>query len=84
MLADSNTWRFTLARLLTDPVWYFFLFWFPKYLISEHSMSLIRVGEFAWVVYLAAGAGTIIRRLGLRGCSSNEACRSWLRAGELC
>jgi ACS family hexuronate transporter-like MFS transporter len=60
MLADPNTWRFTLARLLTDPVWYFFLFWFPKYLISEHAMSLIRVGEFAWVVYLAAGTGTIL------------------------
>jgi len=60
MLADPNTWRFTLARLLTDPVWYFFLFWFPKYLIGEHSLSLIRVGELAWVVYLAAGAGTIL------------------------
>ena len=65
MLADSNTWRFTLARLLTDPVWYFFLFWFPKYLISEHSMSLVRVGRSAWVVYLAAGRNDH-RGLGLR------------------
>ncbi|MGD0124009.1 MAG: MFS transporter [Terriglobia bacterium] len=60
LLGDLNTWLLTLARFLTDPVWYFFLFWFPKYLLSVHSMSLIRVGELAWVVYFAAGMGTII------------------------
>jgi ACS family hexuronate transporter-like MFS transporter len=60
LLGDLNTWLLTLARFLTDPVWYFFLFWFPKYLLRVHSMSLIRVGELAWVVYFAAGMGTII------------------------
>jgi MFS transporter, ACS family, hexuronate transporter len=60
MLADKNTWLLALARFLTDPVWYFYVFWFPKYLIDVRSMSLIRVGELAWIVYLAADAGTIL------------------------
>ena len=60
LLGDLNTWLLTLARFLTDPVWYFFLFWFPKYLLGVHSMSLVQVGELAWVVYFAAGMGTIL------------------------
>ena len=59
MLVDTNTWLLALARFLTDPVWYFYVFWFPKYLMDSRSMSLIRVGELAWVVYLAADVGTI-------------------------
>jgi ACS family hexuronate transporter-like MFS transporter len=59
VLAQPATWKLALARGLTDPVWYFYLFWFPKYLLSARHMTLAQVARIGWVVYLAAGVGTI-------------------------
>ena len=47
------------ARVLTDPVWHFVLFWFPKYLTDVHKMPLPELGRIAWVVYLAADIGCV-------------------------
>jgi len=57
---SRETWILTVGRLLTDPVWYFYLFWFPKYLGDARHLSLLQVGRIAWIVYLAADAGCII------------------------
>ncbi|HEY5256535.1 MAG TPA: MFS transporter, partial [Acidobacteriaceae bacterium] len=46
-------------RGMTDPVWYFYLFWFPKYLFSERHLSTEQLLHFGWIVYLAAGIGTL-------------------------
>src|SRR5262249_32597171 len=48
------------ARVLTDPVWHFVLFWFPKYLTDVHKMPLPELGRIAWVVYLAADIGCLV------------------------
>lgn len=45
--------------MLTDPVWYFYLFWFPKYLTDARHLTLMQVGRIAWIVYLAADIGCI-------------------------
>lgn len=47
------------ARTLTDPVWHFVLFWFPKYLTDVHKMPLPELGRIAWIVYLAADVGCV-------------------------
>jgi len=57
---SRETWILTVGRLLTDPVWYFYLFWFPKYLGDARHLTLLQVGRIAWIVYLAADAGCII------------------------
>jgi ACS family hexuronate transporter-like MFS transporter len=59
LLNDRGTWLLLLSRLLTDPVWYFYLFWFPKYLSDARGLSLVEVGRVAWVVYLAADIGSV-------------------------
>jgi len=59
-LRSRETWLLTIARLMTDPVWYFYLFWFPKYLGDARGMTLIEVGRIAWIVYLAADLGCIL------------------------
>ena len=59
LLSDRGTWLLLLSRLLTDPVWYFYLFWFPKYLSDARGLSLVEVGRVAWVVYLAADIGSV-------------------------
>lgn len=49
-----------LARSITDPVWHFLLFWFPKFLTDVHGMTLKEVGRLGWISYLAADIGCIM------------------------
>lgn len=60
VLRSPETWLLTFVRLLTDPVWYFYLFWFPKYLNDARHLTLLEVGRIAWIVYLAADLGCIL------------------------
>jgi len=59
VLTRSSTWKLMVARGMTDPVWYFYLFWFPKYLLSARHLTLQELAHIGWVVYLGAGIGTI-------------------------
>jgi MFS transporter, ACS family, hexuronate transporter len=59
LLKMRNLWLLLLARLVTDPVWYFYLFWYPKFLGEARHLTLARIGRTAWVVYLAADVGAI-------------------------
>ena len=59
IVRERPIWGFALSRLIADPVWYFYLFWFPKYLIDQRGLSLAVVAGIAWVVYLAADVGSI-------------------------
>ncbi len=58
VLTFKGTWLLLFARLLTDPVWYFFQFWFPKYLSAERSLSQNDL-KITWVIYAAAGVGSL-------------------------
>lgn len=60
VLSERRSWQLLLGRALTDPVWYFYLFWFPKYLASAHHLTLQQVAQTGWFVYLAAGVGTVL------------------------
>jgi ACS family hexuronate transporter-like MFS transporter len=60
LVMQRDTWLLLGSRVLTDPVWYFYLFWFPKYLTDARGLSLIEVGRIAWVVYLAADVGALL------------------------
>jgi len=53
-------WSFTAAKLFIDPVWYFYVFWFPEYLKRARHLDLASIGKFAWIPYLLAGSGNII------------------------
>lgn len=54
-----QTWAFVVAKFLTDPVWWFFLFWLPKFLSSEHGLSLTGLGLPLVVIYNMASVGSI-------------------------
>jgi MFS transporter, ACS family, hexuronate transporter len=49
----------TLARTLTDPVIYFVLFWFPRYLEKGRGFDIATVGKYAWVPFVFGGCGYI-------------------------
>ena len=50
---------FTLSKVFMDPVWYFFVFWFPKYLSDVHHFSLKEIGWKGWIPYFTAAVGNI-------------------------
>ena len=60
VVVSAKTWKLMVARGITDPVWYFYLFWFPKYLFEARGLSLTQVARIGWIVYLFAGAGTLL------------------------
>jgi MFS transporter, ACS family, hexuronate transporter len=53
----KQLWAVGLARFFGDPVWYFYLFWFPKYLSDSKGLNLSEIAAFAWIPYLAALLG---------------------------
>jgi MFS transporter, ACS family, hexuronate transporter len=59
ILSRRETWLLIVGRMITDPVWYFYLFWFPKYLTDARHLSIGELGRIAWLVYLAADLGCI-------------------------
>jgi len=56
---DPAVWSLVASRMVADPVWYFYLFWFPKYLGDARGLSLAAVASLAWVVYVAADIGSV-------------------------
>jgi ACS family hexuronate transporter-like MFS transporter len=59
LLRYRQVWAIVLARFLTDPVWWLYISWLPKYLADARGFSLIKIGLFAWVPYVAADAGSL-------------------------
>jgi ACS family hexuronate transporter-like MFS transporter len=59
LLRYRQTWALVIARFLTDPVWWFYLYWVPKFLYTRHGLTLDRIGLPLVVVYLAADGGSI-------------------------
>jgi ACS family hexuronate transporter-like MFS transporter len=59
ILKRRETWLLLAGRMFTDPVWYFYLFWFPKYLTDVRHLSIGGLARIAWIVYLAADLGCV-------------------------
>jgi ACS family hexuronate transporter-like MFS transporter len=53
------TWAFAAAKFLTDPVWWFYLYWTPKYLSSNFGLTLTSLGAPLVAIYLAADVGSV-------------------------
>jgi ACS family hexuronate transporter-like MFS transporter len=48
---------FTVAKTFFDPVWYFYIFWFPEYLKRARGFDLAAIGKYSWIPFAVAGAG---------------------------
>jgi ACS family hexuronate transporter-like MFS transporter len=59
LLRSRFLWQFTLSKVFSDPVWYFYTFWFPQYLKVVHSFSLREIGETAWIPFFTATVGNL-------------------------
>jgi ACS family hexuronate transporter-like MFS transporter len=59
LLRWRATWGLLLSRFLSDPVWWFYLFWLPKYLVEQRHFTMLEMGMLAWMPYLTADIGAI-------------------------
>lgn len=59
LLPHRQTWAFLIGKFLTDPIWWFFLFWLPKFLNASHGLQLTALGPPLVVIYNAACVGSI-------------------------
>jgi ACS family hexuronate transporter-like MFS transporter len=74
----KELWAFAIAKFLTDPIWWFYLFWLPRYLQGTFHLSLSESGPPIVVVYViscfgSVGGGYISAFLLKRGRSHNTA-----------
>ncbi|MDZ4797064.1 MAG: MFS transporter [Bryobacteraceae bacterium] len=59
LLRKRQTWAFLMGKFLTDPIWWFYLFWLPGYLYDKYGLNLTQLGPPLIVIYLAADVGSI-------------------------
>lgn len=57
LLKQRNVLALVLSRFVSDPVWYFYLFWIPEYLKRERGFSLTDIGMYAWIPFVAGAMG---------------------------
>jgi len=59
LLRYRQVWAIVLARFLTDPIWWLYITWLPKYLADARGFSLLQIGFFTIVPYIFADAGSL-------------------------
>lgn len=59
LFSTRFVWAFIASKIFLDPVWYFYIFWFPAYLKQARHFDLLSIGKYAWIPFFAAGAGNI-------------------------
>lgn len=59
LLRTRAAWAFLIGKFLTDPVWWFYLYWLPGFLTLRYGLDLSHLGPPLITVYLAADIGSI-------------------------
>jgi ACS family hexuronate transporter-like MFS transporter len=59
LLPHRQTWAFAVAKFMTDPIWWLYLFWVPDFLNRNHGVNLSSVGLPLITIYLIADVGSI-------------------------
>ncbi|HYO79953.1 MAG TPA: MFS transporter, partial [Bryobacteraceae bacterium] len=59
LLRKRQAWAFLLGKFLTDPIWWFYLYWLPGFLFDKYGLNLTQLGPPLVAVYLAADVGSI-------------------------
>lgn len=59
LLTYRQTWAFAIGKFLTDPVWWFYLFWLPDFLRKEYHLTSREIMWPVAVVYIISSIGSI-------------------------
>lgn len=59
LLKYKVTWSFVIGKILTDPIWYFFMFWLPAYFSDVFKMDLTKPSLPLIIIYSGTTIGSI-------------------------
>jgi ACS family hexuronate transporter-like MFS transporter len=59
LLRERNTWAVAVAKLLTDPIWFFYLAWLPGFFASRHGIRIDTIGLPLATIYLMSDVGSV-------------------------
>jgi len=59
LLRHRQTWAFAIAKFMTDPIWWLYLYWVPDFLNRNYGLDLLRLGPPIIVIYLIADGGSV-------------------------
>jgi len=57
--SKKSLWGVIMIRFISDPVWYFCLFWLPGYLQEQSGLTLKQMAYFGWIPFLMADLGAL-------------------------
>lgn len=60
ILGVKQTWAFFVGKLLTDPVWWFYLFWVPTYINTTFHLDITKSWVYVSVIYTVASFGSVL------------------------
>ncbi|WP_233841060.1 MFS transporter [Dyella sp. 2HG41-7] len=59
LLRYRQAWAMVAAKFITDPIWWFFLFWLPKFLHDQYGLTLMGLGMPLISIFMLADVGSI-------------------------
>jgi ACS family hexuronate transporter-like MFS transporter len=59
ILKHKVTWSFAIGKIMTDPIWYFFMFWLPAYFSDVFKMDMTKPSVPLIIIYSGTTIGSI-------------------------
>jgi len=59
VLPHRQAWAFTVAKFMTDPIWWLYLFWIPDFFSRNYGLDLKKIGPPVFLIYLVASVGSV-------------------------
>ncbi len=59
LLLKKETWAFSIGKFLTDPIWWFYLFWLPDFLMKQYNLVAKDIVFPSAMIYLIASFGSV-------------------------
>lgn len=89
LIPHRQTWAFVVAKFMTDPIWWFYLFWVPDFLQRKHGLALMQIRVPIMVIYVVSDFGSVAGGwlsswLIARGTSVNVARKTTMLICALC
>src|SRR5687767_2551695 len=89
LVPHRQTSAFAIGKYLTDPVWWFYLYWIPNFFRDNHGLNLLDIGWPLVIIYLIAdvgsvGGGWLSSMLIKRGWTINAARKTAMLVCALC
>jgi MFS transporter, ACS family, hexuronate transporter len=59
LMPHRQTWAFAIGKFMTDPIWWFYLFWVPAFLHDQYGLTITNFAAPLIVIYVIADVGSI-------------------------